>query len=144
MQTTDEVSLHDWIMSRHQFRWGGVDGEDCLCFPASRIMCRIGVDPAAEFRGTYKDREGAYAILSEFGGEFKLMERQLSIVNAKRVQVPQDDDIGLVRAIGANDDGSRGSDTLVGAIRFGPQWAFITPAGVKVMRAEHVAAWRVF
>nr|WP_245496097.1 hypothetical protein [Rhizobium leguminosarum] len=101
-----------------------------------------GTDPAEEYRGTYRDREEAQEILRLFGGSLGLMEHQLALVGAVRVHQPTTGDIGLIRAM-TGDTRDERIEAEIGAIRFGPLWACIHPAGVRATKAEFIAAWRL-
>lgn len=79
--------------------------------------------------------------MDRFGGPLAFIDAHLSNVGASRTDGPKDGDIGLVRMLA----GERPADVVVaevGAIRFGPLWASISPGGVIARRAEMVAAWR--
>lgn len=47
------------------FVWGRAD---CLLSLADIILAARGYDPAAQFRGRYQTRRGAYRVTREFGG----------------------------------------------------------------------------
>jgi len=47
------------------FEWGH---HDCSMFVANAVLEMTGTDPAAIYRGTYSDAEGALKILEERGG----------------------------------------------------------------------------
>jgi hypothetical protein len=136
------MNIHEFLDLPHRFRWGGVAGDDCLTFPASWAQRLTGIDPAEEFRGTYSTREEAQEILKLFDGPLALIEHQLAYVNTKRVQQPETGDIGLIKAM-TGDTREEREEALIGAIRFGPLWACIHPAGVRATKAEFVAAWRL-
>ncbi|MGO7044398.1 hypothetical protein ACCT07_03015 [Rhizobium johnstonii] len=136
------MDIHEFLELPHRFRWGGVGGDDCLTFPASWAARVTGTDPAEEYRGTYRDREEAQEILGLFGGSLGLMERQLALVGAVRVHHPATGDIGLIRAM-TGDRRDERIEAEIGAIRFGPLWACIHPAGVRATKAEFIAAWRL-
>lgn len=133
------MTLHDFLALEHEFRWGGVKGDDCMTFAASWVEACTGIDPAAEFRGTYDTQEGAEELIAAHGGLVALAGRQLAAVGAKRVQNPQSGDVGIVRA-------QVGIDRVkeVAAIRFGPKcWAALSPVRVIAKPFEHVAVWRL-
>ncbi|OCJ37792.1 DUF6950 family protein [Agrobacterium tumefaciens] len=135
------MNIHEFLALPHRFRWGGMGGDDCFTFPASWCLEHSGIDPASQFRGTYRTRDDARVLIAAHGGEVAFAERQLSAVNARRVQSPQDGDVGIVRML-AGENSSEMRLTLVGAVRFGPLWASISPAGVRATQADFVAAWR--
>lgn len=137
------MNIHEFLALPHRFRWGGMGGDDCFTFPASWCLERIGLDPAAEFRGSYSSRKEAHALISSYGGEVGFADRQMSALGALRIQHPQDGDVGIVRML-AGESSSDMHIALVGAIRFGPLWASISPAGVRATKADFVAAWRFY
>lgn len=136
------MNIHDFLALPHRFRWGGVGGDDCMTFPASWSERSIGVDPAIDLRGTYRTRDEAHAILESHGGALPFMDRHLLAIGAKRIQRPADGDIGLIRAM-TGDSISDQVETEIGAIRFGPLWSCIHPGGVRAVKADFVAAWRL-
>ena len=136
------MDIHHFLALPHQFRWGGVGGDDCFTFPASWVQRLTGIDPAEEFRGTYRTREEAHQIIDVFGGPLALAEHQLAAVSAKRVQNPETGDVGLIKAMTGETIGDQ-IETLIGAVRFGPLWACIHPAGIRATPAEFIAAWRL-
>ncbi|QIG67266.1 hypothetical protein EVB37_030 [Rhizobium phage RHph_TM3_3_3] len=136
------MDIHDFLDLPHRFRWGGVGGDDCMTFPASWALRCVGIDPAADLRGTYRTRDEAHAIIASHGGELAFMEAHLVPIGAKRVQQPQTGDIGLIKAM-TGETAADQVETQIGAIRFGPLWACIHPAGIRATPAEHIAAWRL-
>ncbi len=135
------MNIHEFLALPHRFRWGGMGGDDCFTFPASWCLEKAGVDPAREFRGKYGSKAEAHALIAAHGGEVNFANRQLSSIGAQRVQNPCDGDVGIVRMM-VGDSASDVHLALVGAIRFGPLWASISPAGVRATNAEFIAAWR--
>lgn len=136
------MDIKGYLSQPHRFRWGGVAGDDCMTFCAGWILAQTGIDIAEDLRGTYSTRSGAHAVMAASGGPLLFMGKRLACIPAQRTSAPQDGDIGLVRMI----VGERPGDAVVaeiGAIRFGPLWASISPAGVIARRAEMVAAWRL-
>lgn len=143
------MTLHEFLAQNHRFGWGGqgvahsADPDqgiynDCITFPASWVRERTGIDVVREYRGTYHDKDQADAIINAAGGLVKLADRQLALVAAKRVQEPRSGDVGVIVA----PTGTAGQ-IMIGAIRFGPVWAFLTPGRVVAKQAECVAAWSV-
>lgn len=135
------MNIHEFLALPHRFRWGGIGGDDCFTFPASWCLHKIGVDPAQEFRGLYASKAEAHALITAYGDEVNFANRQLCSIGAQRIQSPSDGDVGIVRMM-AGESASDMRSALVGAIRFGPLWASISPAGVRATKAEFVAAWR--
>lgn len=143
------MTLHEYLAQNHRFGWGGqgvahhADPEgriynDCISFPASWVWAKTGIDVVAEFRGTYHEKDQADAIIAAAGGLVDLAARQLALVSAKRVQDPRPGDVGVIIA-----PTGTAEQTLIGAIRFGPVWAFLTPGRVVAKQAECVAAWSI-
>lgn len=140
------MTLQEFIRLRHRFQWGGsgtydADGRflnDCHTVCASWALQLTGIDPAAQFRGTYSDADGARAIVDDAGGSVPLIAAQILPLGFKRVQNPQSGDIGVVVApSGFTDDFAR-----VGAIRFGPTWACLGTAGMVAKPLQMIACWR--
>lgn len=122
------------------FCWGGIGGDDCTTWLASRILHRTGIDPAAGLRGTYRTAEQAHAILEAAGGLVAFVAAHVEPLGFVRLPAgaePQDDDIGVIAA----PDGIGGR--AVGAIRFGPLWMLLGPAGAIAKKSKHIAAWRL-
>lgn len=143
------MTLHEFLAQNHRFGWGGQgvahhsDPEgriynDCYSFPASWVLDQTGIDIASEYRGTYHCKEGADQIVSNAGGAVKLAGRQLALVSAKRVQEPRPGDVGVIVAPTGTSE-----ETLIGAICFGPVWAFLTPGRVVAKQAECIASWSI-
>ena len=133
------MKLKEWLELPHRFCWGGQGGDDCLMFCASWIEHVTGVDPVADFRGAYATEEEAHAIIDQHGGIVALVDEMAARGGFERTDAPQDGDVGIIVAPA----GLGGTLTQIGAIKFGPLWAVIGPAGVRAKRAECVAAWRV-
>lgn len=133
------MTLHEFLRLPHRFRWGGIGGDDCTTFCARWIDYAIGIDPAFAFRGVYSDAEGAERILAKAGGIVAFADRHLGEVGFKRTDDPQTGDVGVIVAPSA----LNGEFKHIAAIRFGPLWATLSPAGVCARRADFVAAWRM-
>ena len=54
-----------------------------------------------------------------------------------RTQTPVTGDISIIMAASDLD----GTLKEIGAIRFGPLWAVLAPAGVRAKRCDSIAAW---
>lgn len=133
------MEIHEFLACQHRFRWGGVDGDDCTTFCASWVAARLGIDPAEELRGSYRDAESARAIIDREGGLVALFGSKLETLGFVRVDQAQDGDIGVVVA----PSGIDGSLVEVGAIAFGPLWATLAPSGVAAKKLEAIAIWRM-
>ncbi|MDW9814298.1 hypothetical protein GOC60_05140 [Sinorhizobium meliloti] len=132
------MTLHEFLTLPHRFRWGGMGGDDCTTFCGTWLQESVGVDPAEEYRGTYSTAKGAHDILTRAGGVVAFAAAALEPMGFKRVQYPQDGDVGVVKA----PTGLDGETKEICAIRFGPLWALLAPSGVVAKRLDHVAAWR--
>jgi hypothetical protein len=122
------------------FCWGGIGGDDCTTWLATRILYRVGADPAASLRGTYSTAEQAHGILEKAGGLVAFVASHVEPLGFVRLPAGAellDDDIGVIVA----PDGIEGR--AVGAIRFGPLWMLLGPAGVIAKKSKHIAAWRL-
>ncbi len=133
------MEIREFLACHHRFRWGGVEGDDCTTFCASWVASRLGIDPAEDLRGSYRDADGAHAIIEREGGLVRLFGNRLEPLGFVRVDEAQDGDIGIVTA----PSGIDGSLVEVGAIVFGPLWATLAPSGVAAKRLEAVAIWRM-
>ncbi|MBB4242372.1 DUF6950 family protein [Rhizobium tropici] len=133
------MKLRDWLELPHRFRWGGRSGDDCLMFCASWVWHVTGRDPVEEFRGTYSSEDEAREILTAHGGMIALVDAVAMKAGIRRTDDPQTGDIGIIRA----PSWLGGKLTEIGAIKFGPVWACLGPAGVVGKKAECLAAWSV-
>lgn len=136
------MDIHRFLALPHRFRWGGLGGEDCMTFPARWALESIGVDPAEELRGTYRTRLEAHTLLDTFGGIVALSDHFMVSIGAKRIQNPETGDVAVIKAV-TGESYEDQHEALIGAIKFGPNWACIHPAGVRATPAEFVAAWRL-
>lgn len=132
------MNIHEFLGMPHRFRWGGVGGDDCTTFAASWCRELTGCDPAEDLRGTYQDQEAAHEIIHRNGGLVSFVGGRLQALGWRRVQSAADGDIAVIRApLGIGQGVAE-----ITAIRFGPLWATMAPAGVVARRAESVAIWR--
>lgn len=131
------MTLQEFLSLPHQFRWGGVAGDDCTTFCGTWLRESVGVDPAAAYRGTYSTAEGAHDILARAGGLVAFAAAALEPLGFVRTVDLQDGDVGVVLA-----PAGMAEVKEVCAIRFGPLWALLAPSGVIAKKLDHVAAWR--
>ncbi|MDW9891164.1 hypothetical protein GOC28_11990 [Sinorhizobium meliloti] len=131
------MTLQEFLSLPHQFRWGGVGGDDCTTFCGTWLRESVGVDPAEAYRGTYSTAEGAHDILAQAGGLVAFAAAALAPLGFVRTVDLQDGDVGVVLAPA----GMAGVKEVC-AIRFGPLWALLAPSGVIAKKLDHVAAWR--
>ncbi|MDW9415141.1 hypothetical protein GOB15_12075 [Sinorhizobium meliloti] len=130
------MTLQEFLSLPHQFRWGGVAGDDCTTFCGTWLRESVGVDPAEVYRGTYSTAEGAHEILARAGGLVAFAAAALEPLGFVRTEDPQDGDVGVVLAPA----GMAGVKEVC-AVRFGPLWALLAPSGVIAKKLDHVAAW---
>ncbi|TIX89184.1 hypothetical protein [Rhizobium sp. P44RR-XXIV] len=134
------MTLHEFVALPHRFRWGGLNGDDCLTFCATWIAEASGVDPAEKFRGTYCTEEQAAALIEAAGGMVAFADKHLRAAGIRRTKVPKHGDVGVILAPAGLD----GATKQIGAIRFGNSlWLALGPAGIVGKKAEFVAAWSV-
>jgi hypothetical protein len=109
--STWEQSLADYITAKRgePFAWGS---NDCCCFISGAVEAMTGVDPMAEYRGTYDSEAGALAILERDGGLEAIMDSKFPVVAvgmARRGDIAfHDGSVGIVAgnfAWFASDDG---------------------------------------
>lgn len=134
------MDIHAFIALPHRFRWGGLGGDDCFTFVASWIADQTGKDPAEMYRGAYASYDGAHSLIDAHGGELSFADHLLSSVGMMRITDAVTGDVGLVRAL-VGDSLADVSETIVGAIKYGPLWASISPGGVICRKTEAVAMW---
>jgi hypothetical protein len=141
------MTLLDYLNLSHRWAWGGVAHDNnhhyCDCTLYAGDWCRLayGVDPGKGLRGTYADRVAANAIVEDAGGMIEFVGGRLSPLGFKRVQNPQDGDIGIVSVMtGFDFDGATVKE--IPAIRFGPLWSVMSARGAMTKKLEYVAAWR--
>lgn len=132
------MDIKEFLALPHHFRWGGIGGGDCMTFCATWAKEVTGIDLAANLRGTYRTKPEAHAVMDAAGGPLAFMDGRLAFIGAERVDEPHDGDIGLINTLTAD-----GSKAEIGAIRFGPLWACIHPAGVRATHSDFIAAWRL-
>lgn len=128
----DQLSAFLREQARVGFTWGG---SDCLLLPADWAWELTGIDPAAPWRGRYRDEGGADAILSEAGGAEALIARGLQRSPDKAHAVRGD--IGLITVTGPE------GRAEVGAICTGERWAARARRGLWIGRAEPLAIWKM-
>lgn len=134
------MTLEQYIRLPHRWQWGFCD---CTLFAADWVVEATGKDPGADLRGTYFDAIGAAAVVRAAGGVERLVGSKLAPLGFKRVQAPQDGDIGVVMAItGVGSEGSEFKD--IPAIKFGPLWAVMSARGAMVKHLDWTgSAWRI-
>lgn len=141
------MNLQEYLRLPHKWAWGGVGGHDCTTFCAAWVFETTGKSPAKGLRGTYDTPEGANAIVSAVGGIEALVGGRLEPLGFKRVQHPQQGDIGIVQCLtGFTYEGA--SVKQVPAICFGPctggyLWGVMSARGPQVKHLDHSIVWRI-
>lgn len=107
---------------------------DCAMTLANWFMFATGhPDPAAHLRGTYGSQLGWSRIVRAAGGLVALVDGIAVRIGAHRTEDPLPGDFAVVRL-------PRFGET--GAIHTSMGWAMKLDAGVTIIPAELVAAWR--
>ena len=106
------------------WRWGETD---CTMWVADWCIQRWGVDPAAAFRGRYRNEAEMLALTAD--GLLALVAPCMTF--ARLVDEPQDGDVAVVEALGRQ----------MGAIRVGPHWAIKTEGGIVFAGLHPLAVW---
>jgi hypothetical protein len=129
----DEIASKRW-------QWGECD---CTMAVATWIERATGVDPLAQFRGTYSTPDEARAVVKRAGGFGPTIGRLFDEMGLERTLTPECGDVGIINA----SIGLRHCMPVVGAImaiRVGPMWM------VKALRGlsgrtdfEPVVVWRL-
>ncbi|HEY1630792.1 MAG TPA: hypothetical protein VGF56_05720 [Rhizomicrobium sp.] len=108
---------------------------DCLLFPADCVRDRLGVDPAAEWRGTYDSALGCERILRREGGVVAIMHKALAPLGVMRTQAPKPGDVGAVLVA------TKGGNRVVGGVKTAHGWAMLGARGLLVLATDFTAAW---
>jgi hypothetical protein len=133
------MTLREFLALPHRFRWGGTGGDDCTTFCASWVAEQIGTDPAEQLRGTYRDEEGAHALLDASGGLVPFMASHLEPLGFVRTDTPTDGDVGVIATLVGFGEHIK----EIAAVRFGPLWATLGRRGVVAKKADFIASWRL-
>jgi hypothetical protein len=110
------------------FDWGDCD---CALFAAGWVRIVRGVDPAADLRGTYSTRNGAYLLMRAEGGLLAVIERRMAAHGFTETQKPGAGDVGIVTAFQA----------AACAIKTRSGWACKTERGIVVRPFDVAKAW---
>lgn len=126
------ITLQEFLLdaASKPFKWGVCD---CCLFAADWILAARGVDPAADFRGTYSRACTANDLLILEGGLIKLTGKQMAALGFVLTDDAQAGDVGVV-------------ETMLGptaAIRTASAWACKTQSGIATGPFKVYAAWRV-
>jgi hypothetical protein len=113
---------------REPFAWGV---HDCCLFAADAVHAQTGDDPAAKWRGTYSDAQGAARLVQKLGGLAAIAGLVGDRIPPLTASVG---DVGLVHA--------DGRELL--AVCMGPNWLCPTAQGLGALPLDAAQmAWRV-
>lgn len=137
-------ALSDYLSGAldREWSWGRLD---CLLFCADWVRATTGVDPAGEFRGTYRDERAGRRLIKAQGGIEMLAAKCMEGRGFARTVRPLVGDIGLVRVPILLWRG-RTVAAPVGAICLGPRmWAIKTKVRGEMVARDFplIAAWRI-
>lgn len=141
------MTLLEYIGLSHRWAWSGIAHDsvhhycDCTLYAGDWCVRAYGVDPGQGLRGTYRTAEEANAIVEAAGGMISFIGSRLHPLGFKRVQNPQDGDIGLVRVM-TGFDMAGATEKGIPAIRFGPLWSVMSARGSMTKKLDYSAAWR--
>jgi hypothetical protein len=142
------MTLLEYIKGPHRWGWGGRRHADryhycdCTLYAADWAAISTGKDPGEGIRFTYSTAEEANAIVEAAGGIEAFVHERLSACGFKRVQQPQDGDIGIVEVLtGFDFEGL--AVKKIPAIRFGKLWSVMSARGSVTKNLTHSAVWRI-
>jgi hypothetical protein len=133
LSLTDTLSDFLRAATTRRFRFGEFD---CGTFCADWMQLRHGVDPAAEWRGSYHTAFGLARLLKRRGGIVKHFDVCLSEAGTTRTTEPRRGDIAIVET----------AQGLTGGILAGECIALVAGHGVIVRHRSLtplVAAWSI-
>jgi hypothetical protein len=128
-----DLAVHQRIGDTTPFGFG--PGKlDCCLWPADWVLKQTGIDPAADWRGTYgSEREYARLLLAR-GGLVRVVARAMQDIGAQRIE-PTDAEPGDIGII-ATDRGA--------ACAIRGQLAWMAKTGDQLSRTPHATfAWRI-
>lgn len=133
---------------RKPFAWGGLDPAsradcDCMRFIVDWVERVMGVDPLAEYRGTYDTERGARRIMKAAGGPVAFVESLLEPVGMRRIAISAQHpgDVGLVH-VGLKKWRERMVMVPAGAICISPRrWAVKAKDAMIFADLPVLAAW---
>lgn len=115
------------IWRRNKLIWGS---SDCIMATCDHVLRVTGIDPAAPWRGSYADEDGARAIYEAHGGVLALFE--YGMARAGFARGPRKWGQPVVSSIG---------DKQIVGIDLGKRCAFMMARGCIEMPAKVVASW---
>lgn len=123
METSDLLAAHIHAAVDQPWAWGTAD---CTIWVADWCLVRWGVDPAAQYRGTYYTQSAAEKMLAD-----GLVERVAPHLPWGRKLDPEPGDIGVIKICGSQ----------VAAIWTGAHWAFRSLSGVGFTTRKAIVVW---
>lgn len=117
-----------------EFDWGG---NDCCLFPANWVRLVTGIDGGARWRGTYSTEAECAAILERDGGVQGVMGWGAECAGLAPTDSPIRGDVAAVEVF------SPSGRIEIGAICTGSRWAAISHRGLRMLKAQPLAAWRL-
>lgn len=115
------------LWQRTPFRWGE---HDCIMAVCNHVYVVTGIDPAAPWRGTYADEEGAKAIYSAHGGVLALFAHGMRQAGFPQGQPADGAPVGV----------RIGSSEVVGIV-MGRRIGFVDWSGLVEARVPVSMAW---
>ncbi len=116
------------IWMRTPFAW---EAHDCCTATCGHVLRVTGIDPAAPWRGTYNDEDGAQAIFDQYGGVLGLFS--YAMTQAGFVEGENTLGAAVVAKIGGHE--------VVG-VNMGHMIGFVAPGrGMAECRVPILASW---
>ncbi|WP_108482253.1 DUF6950 family protein [Oceaniglobus ichthyenteri] len=118
------------LWARGRFVWGA---SDCMMSVWSYVQTATGIDPGAQWRGTYHDADGAQAICDAYGGAFGVFAYAMEQAGFDRA------DRAPMRPVMCDVQG-----ILVAGVDLGRRVAFMAEGrGMIEMPAKVIGAWEI-
>jgi hypothetical protein len=114
---------------RAKLIWGV---SDCIMATCDHVLHRTGIDPAAPWRGSYSDEEGARAIYEAHGGVLALFDYGMALAGFER------GDRAHGRPVVADIMGKQ-----IAGVDLGKRCAFITERGCIELPAKVLRSWSI-
>lgn len=99
------------------------------------MLTLTGLDGGAPWRGRYADENACLELLHREGGVLAVMGRGAALVGLPVTASPLRGDVGVIKVRTIR------GEPLIGAICTGSKWAAMSARGLRLLRAEAVAAW---
>lgn len=117
-----------------RFQWGT---HDCMLFAADWAQRLTGIDPAAQWRGSYASADAAEALIERHGGARGIVAAGLRAAGWRPVWPPKAGDICVVEAPAPG-----GTAHVAGVAVDIARVALATARGLVIAPAPIVEAWR--